>query len=99
MVIEKLTFRVPACDQQQFIAADSEIWTPTLAAQDGFLGKEIWRDTGSVETIHLIIRWKSRAQWKAVPHDLLAETDQRFAKALGKVYPVLRCTDLDVLPS
>jgi uncharacterized protein (TIGR03792 family) len=97
MVIEQLTFRVPVAAQPGFLAADAAIWTPALAAQPGFLGKESWREAEAPETLHLIIRWSSRAAWKAVPGPLLAETDQRFIAAVGAHYPVLRCCDQEVV--
>ncbi len=97
MIIEQLTFRVPAALRPRYLALDAEIWTATLAAQPGFLGKEVWVEADDPDSLHLIIRWQSRAQWKAVPTDLLADTDRRFAAALGQQVPVLRCLDQEVL--
>ncbi len=97
MVIEQLTFQVPVAGQPRFLAQDAAIWTAALAAQPGFLGKEIWREAGAPERLHLVIRWVDRAAWKAVPSDVLAKTDAAFTAALGTSYPVLRCLDQDVL--
>jgi len=97
MVIEQLTFEVPPADQARFIALDAAIWTPALARNAGFLGKEVWREADAPGRLHLVIRWESRAAWHAVPGDLLAETDAAFNAALGTVYPVLRCLDQDVV--
>ncbi|MCU0905589.1 MAG: TIGR03792 family protein [Tabrizicola sp.] len=97
MIIEHLTFSVPLALRPAFLALDAEIWTATLARQHGFLGKEVWTDTGAPDTFHLIIRWTDRDAWKAVPADLLAETDQRFAAALGVQIPVLSCIEHRVL--
>jgi uncharacterized protein (TIGR03792 family) len=97
MVIEQLTFSIPDGLIERFLALDREIWTATLSQQRGFIGKEIWRETESPDRVHLIIRWQSRADWKAVPAALLADTDRRFVEALGQVIPVLRCNDQDVL--
>jgi uncharacterized protein (TIGR03792 family) len=97
MVIEQLTFQVPAALQTRFLALDAEIWTATLAAQPGYLGKEVWVEASRPDTLHLIIRWQTRAAWKAVPADLLARTDQHFTAALGQVIPVERCLDQDVV--
>jgi uncharacterized protein (TIGR03792 family) len=93
MVIEQLSFRVPLADQPGFLSQDAAIWTPMLAAQPGFIGKEVWREAEAPEMLHLIIRWENRAAWKAVDPGLLADTDRRFAAALGATYPVLRCLD------
>jgi uncharacterized protein (TIGR03792 family) len=97
VVIEQLTFQVPVADQDHYLARDAEIWTTALAAQPGFLGKEVWREAAAPDRLHLIIRWTDRAAWKAVPSDLLARTDAAFAAALGISYPVLRCLDQDVI--
>jgi uncharacterized protein (TIGR03792 family) len=98
MVIEQLTFHVPAADQPRFLQQDAAIWTRTLAAQAGYLGKEVWREADAPDRLHLIIRWTDRAAWKAVPAGLLANTDAAFVAAMGVSYPVLRCLDQDVLP-
>ncbi len=97
MVIEELTFHVPAADQPRFLAQDAAIWTRVLAAQPGYLGKEVWREAKAPDRLHLIIRWADRAAWKAVPADLLAQTDAAFVAAMGDAYPVLRCLDQDVI--
>jgi uncharacterized protein (TIGR03792 family) len=97
MIIEQLTFSVPVAKQPVFLAQDAAIWTRTLAAQPGFLGKEVWSEAAAPDRLHLIIRWVDRAAWKAVPADALARADAAFAAALGVRYPVLRCLDQDVL--
>ncbi|MGL4237285.1 TIGR03792 family protein [Tabrizicola sp.] len=99
MVIEQLTFSVPPTLLDRFLALDHDIWTTALSQQPGFISKEVWREAACPDRIHLIIRWQSRAAWKAVPKALLAETDRRFAEALGTVIPVLLCTDQDVVHS
>jgi uncharacterized protein (TIGR03792 family) len=97
MVIEHLTVRVPIALRSLFLEADAKVWTATLAAQPGFLAKETWADAADPETLHLIIRWQSREQWKAVPPAVLAETDARMTAALGQPCAVLSCNDCDVL--
>ncbi len=97
MVIEQLAFRVAVPDQPRFLAHDSAIWTRVLAAQPGYLGKEVWREADAPDRLHLIIRWTDRAAWKAVPADLLAQTDAAFVAAMGGACPVLRCLDQDVI--
>jgi uncharacterized protein (TIGR03792 family) len=97
MVIEHLTLRVPLALRPRFLEADELVWTATLAAQPGYLGKETWVYAADPDTLHLIIRWQSRAQWQAVPANLLADADTRMADAMGQPCPVLSCTDYDVL--
>jgi uncharacterized protein (TIGR03792 family) len=97
MIVEHLTICVPVSLRQRFLALDAEIWTQTLSAQPGFLGKEVWVESDAPETVHLMIRWTDRTSWKAVPAALLQDTDRRFAAALGLALPVLCCTEHQVL--
>jgi uncharacterized protein (TIGR03792 family) len=96
MVIEWLTFQVPAARQGDWIAADAAIWTPALAAQPGYAGKEVWTGRDDPDHVSLIIRWDSYAQWKAVPRAILDATEAAFQARLGAAYPVLSCTALNV---
>ena len=98
MVIEQLTFDVPVAHQAGFPSHGAAIWTKALAAQPGYLGKEVCREAAAPARLHLIIRWSDWASWQAVPTDLLARTDAAFTDVLGAVCPVLRCLDQDVLP-
>ena len=97
MVIEQLTFLIQPSLQARFLVLDHDIWTRTLAAQPGYIGKEIWREAGAPDRLHLVIRWESRQAWKAVPTDLLAETDRQFTAAFGDTFVMLGCLDQDVL--
>jgi uncharacterized protein (TIGR03792 family) len=97
MVIEWLKVSVPLALQAQYLDADDLIWTKTLAQQPGFAGKECWRDSVDPETLHLIIRWQSRAAWTSVPRSLLDATEQAFVAALGAEFPILACLTYDVI--
>ena len=66
---------------------DQAIWTPVLAACDGFRGKEVWWNSDG--EIVMIMRWATREQWKAIPGDILGETDRTFVEALGYKVPFL----------
>jgi uncharacterized protein (TIGR03792 family) len=96
MVIEWLTFRVDPADQPHWLAADAAIWTPALASQPGYLGKEAWTDQADPAALSLIIRWESLAAWKAVPRAHLDATEAAFRAHFGRAWPVLSCTALDV---
>lgn len=97
MVIEWLRFAVPLADQARYFAADAAIWTQVLAAQPGFVGKEVWCRHDDPRSVNLVIRWESRDAWKAVPQALLAATDAAFVAAMGREYPVIECVDMDVI--
>ena len=97
MFVEVLRFRVPLTHQIAFLQADAEIWTPVLSGYTGFAGKEVWRNAADPEEISLAIHWTSRAQWKAIPTTVLAETEQQFQQTLGTVYPIQQSLEYQVL--
>jgi len=97
MIIEHLTVAIPAGTHAEFLIHDAAIWTATLSKQPGFLGKETWLEADDPTRLHLIIRWQTREEWKAVPGDLLAATDAAMTEAFGRPVPVLSCVDLEVL--
>ena len=96
MVIEWLQFRVPVADQAHYMAQDAAIWTACLAAHPGFLGKEVWCAVDDPTALHLVIRWHSMAQWKAVPQTALDAADAAFKAAMGTAFPVLGCVAYEV---
>ena len=83
MVIEWLNFWVEPELREKFITEDQQIWTPALATQDGFLGKEIWLNPESSDRLFLVIRWQTKQQWNAVPRELLDQTEAKFSQAMG----------------
>ena len=84
MVIEWLKFKVSPQLREQFIETDAQIWTATLAAFPGFLGKEVWIAPNVPQEIILVIRWATRQQWEAIPLSILEETEKKFAQQMGK---------------
>ncbi|MEM1375446.1 MAG: TIGR03792 family protein [Pseudomonadota bacterium] len=97
MIIEHLTVAIPDGAEDAFVRADADVWTATLAAQPGFLGKETWVELGDRTRVHLTIRWASRAEWKAVPGELLTATDARMTEVFGHAVPVLNCEEFEVI--
>jgi uncharacterized protein (TIGR03792 family) len=83
MEIEWLKFRVLPELREQFVQQDEEIWTATLSQYPGFLSKEVWINPEDLAELILVIRWESLAAWKAVPADILQQSDQAFAHAMG----------------
>ncbi|MGB5592779.1 MAG: TIGR03792 family protein [Crocosphaera sp.] len=82
MVIEWLKFKVSPQSRDIFIQLDNQIWTTVLAQFPGFLGKEVWISPDIPEEITLVIRWETYEQWKAIPQDILDETEQKFAQQM-----------------
>lgn len=97
VIIEHLTLAIPDGTEDAFLRADAEVWTDTLSAQPGFLGKETWVELNARTRVHLTIRWATREDWKAVPGDLLEATDARMTKAFGHAVPVLSCEEFEVI--
>ncbi|MGQ4648584.1 TIGR03792 family protein [Lyngbya aestuarii] len=96
MVIEWLKLRVSPERREEFIQLDAEIWTATLSSCPGFLGKEVWVNPIASMEVVLVIRWASRQQWKAVPPELLAETEQRFVQKFGGSNEIIEATEFQV---
>ena len=96
MVIEWLKFKVDPHSRETFIQKDAQIWTPVLASYSGFLGKEVWIDPQAVGEVILIIRWKTRQQWKAIPQDVLAATEQKFAEQVGDQYQMIESSEYQI---
>ena len=84
MVIEWLKVTVEKDEIDRYIQLDQAIWTPVLAACDGFHKKEVWWSPDG--EIVMVVWWNTREQWKSIPEATLDETDRTFTEALG--YPV-----------
>jgi uncharacterized protein (TIGR03792 family) len=97
MIIEWLRYRVPTEFQTAFLEADARLWTQTLAAQPGFLGKESWLEPADAQTLTLVIRWASLAEWKSIPVSVLETADRAFITALGKNFEMLESRSFEVL--
>lgn len=86
MVIEWLKFVIDAKNREKFLQKDTEIWTATLSKYPGYLGKEIWINPNNEAELILIIRWRTREDWKTIPQSVLEETEQKFSEALGGIF-------------
>jgi uncharacterized protein (TIGR03792 family) len=87
-VVEQLRLKVPAGGREAWLQAEQESWGPWLRRQDGFLGRDLLWDAEREEGL-LLIRWRSRRQWLAIPtSDIEAvqgqfEASARLALAQG----------------
>ena len=84
MVIEWLKFHVPSDIQPIFLEEDLAHWTEALAQQPGFISKEIWVNAEQDHELMLIIRWRTREEWKAICPKFLAEIEANFQAAMGE---------------
>ncbi|MEA5416538.1 TIGR03792 family protein [Synechococcus sp. BA-132 BA5] len=76
-VVEQLRLRVPAAAREAWLTAERQSWEPWLRQQDGFLGRELLWD-GQREEGLLLIRWRSRRQWLAIPERDIAAVQRQF---------------------
>ena len=97
MVVEWLKVRVPHEQQAAYLEADARIWTSVLARQPGFLEKHVWRDADDPDAVILVIHWRTLAQWKTVPGDVLADCEKRFQAALGQAFAFLEEKTFEVM--
>jgi uncharacterized protein (TIGR03792 family) len=83
MVIEWLKFHVPPTLQIHFLEQDLAHWTQALSTQPGFVSKEVWLNPVQTDEIMLVIRWRTRQQWKAICPNFLAQIEANFCQAVG----------------
>lgn len=83
MVIELLIVEVAAKDREKYLQIDRETWTKAIAQFPGFINKEVWLNPHAPTEVNLIIRWRSREEWKAISVQLLEETERQFALKMG----------------
>ncbi|MBD2344405.1 TIGR03792 family protein [Anabaena subtropica] len=96
MVIEFLKFRVDPSWRETFIQKDAEIWTTALAKYPGFLGKEVWINPNDPTELVLIIHWKTKEQWKAIPVVDLQAIEQKFSQAVSNSYELVESGEYQV---
>jgi len=98
MVIEWLKFRVPNSHKDTFLKHDQAIWTQALAQYKGFLGKEILSSPDDHSLIIFMIRWQTRALWKAIPSHDLELINSQFSEAMGDIsYEILESREYFVI--
>ena len=85
MVIELLKVEVAAEYQEKYLQIDQEIWTKAIAQFPGFINKEVWLNSYAPTEVILIIRWRSREEWKAISVQLLEEIERQFALKMDSI--------------
>lgn len=83
MVIELLIVEVAAEDREKYLQIDREIWTKAIAQFPGFINKEVWLNPQAPTEVNLVIRWRSREEWKAISTQLLEDIERQFALKMG----------------
>lgn len=96
MVIEWLRFQVPADQRERYIQVDDEIWTPALQTYPGFISKETWIAPDDEGAVILVIRWRTREEWKTIPEEDLVAIEARFDAALDFEYTMTESREFQV---
>lgn len=77
VVVEHLRVKVPAEAVEDWLEAEQGSWEPWLAEQPGFLDRQLLWDPEREEGT-LLIHWRSRDQWKAIPEREIEQVQERF---------------------
>jgi uncharacterized protein (TIGR03792 family) len=77
-VIELLRVQCAPGRREEWLVRDAAVWTPALAAHDGFLHKEVWPSLDHPDEVVILVRWASLAQWKSFPEDLALALDAQM---------------------
>ena len=77
-VIELLRATCVPGRRAEWLVRDAEIWTPALAAHDGYISKEVWPSIDNPDEVVIIVRWESLAQWRTFPDELNLALDARM---------------------
>lgn len=77
VVVEHLRVKVPAEALDAWLEAEQGSWEPWLAQQPGFLDRQLLWDPEREEGT-LLIHWRSRDQWKAIPDTEVEQVQDRF---------------------
>lgn len=97
MVVEFLTFTVPAERLAAWLEREAEVWTTFLSAQPGFVDKQVWSpgplDGGDPALVRVVIWWESLEDWKAIGPAEVARVDE----AMGDLLITPTCQDFAVV--
>jgi uncharacterized protein (TIGR03792 family) len=98
VVIELLKVEVAAEHQEKYLQLDREIWTKAIAQFPGFISKEVWLNPHAPTEVILIIRWRSREEWKAISVKLLEEVERQFVVKMGNIrHKIVESTEYQVV--
>lgn len=93
MVVEFLSFRVPADERDRWLDMDAEHWTAFLEKRPGFVRKEVWVDAEDPEAVTAVIWWRTLEEWRSIPQEELDTVIER----MGPYERSARLTTFDVV--
>ena len=83
ITVEMLRLGVPAPLRHAWLKAEAEVWKPWLEQQPAYLGRDLYWDPQQ-EQAQVLIRWRSRTEWKAIPDEQVAAVQARFVAAVNQ---------------
>jgi uncharacterized protein (TIGR03792 family) len=89
MVVEWLVLAVPEEWHDRCLAADAAVWTAFLASCPGYVDKQVWVNPAQPGELIMVVRWESRAQWKAIPVAELARVEAEFQAQVGRSFEIV----------
>jgi uncharacterized protein (TIGR03792 family) len=89
--IEWLEFVVPPARREFFLRQDAAVWEPFLAQYPAYAGKEVWVQPPN--RLGLVLRWRSRAAWKAIPPAQIDAVEKAFRERVGAEFPLVNAQE------
>lgn len=83
ITVEVLCLAVPAALRDVWLSGEVEVWQPWLEQQQGYLGRDLHWDPEK-EQACVLIRWRSRQEWKAISEEEVAAVQARFVAVINK---------------
>ena len=83
VTVEMLQLAVPVSLRPAWLKAEAEVWEPWLEQQPAYLGRDLYWDPQQ-EQAQVLIRWRSRKEWKAIPDAQVAAVQARFVEAINQ---------------
>ena len=83
VAVEVLRLAVPAALHRVWLNAETQVWKPWLEQQQGYLGRDLYWDPQQ-EQAHVLIRWRSQREWKAIPQQEVDAVQARFVAAINQ---------------
>jgi len=76
-ITEELRLNVPAKYKKAWLNAESQIWEPWLARQEGFLGRQIFYNEKKEEAL-LLVNWENKKLWKSISEEEVNKIQDLF---------------------
>ncbi len=76
-VTEELRLKVPSQFKETWLENEKKIWEPWLSTKDGFLGRQLYWDSGKEEAL-ILVNWENKKLWKSISIKEVDKIQQKF---------------------